>query len=1189
MDLIFQAGNKNGLHKSFHVDPMQKLNPGNPRVATRSLLIACDRLEIHGELRLPECDVTIYARELTFGPKGRINTTPLAWQTAKAKDANPTAKTKADDGAHGRHGGKIDVYISKLTTPPRESIKRFVTNGGNGQHAGFGLKGTDGKRMYGYTSRKYRVTDSGIKTTYCNAKFDPPAVYIEYEWWWGLNSWASGKDGTNAVPTNGTDALAPGKPGEPGNASAVTTNVNAVAALAESTGGRAGNSARNVSGGRAGTPTESKHYKLKLWHHWFNKYGNIDYSSSRHTKTKGGRSYTAQRPKNMAGKSPAPKFSAGQNWWLHPLQIQAVLRYLRDAFLGNNRESVRQYLEWYNAALSAKMPKSGQPGKVWQNAGTAKWFGAHSDVAAMRQKILTQLDYFGNPAGYMPLLSLQSNMRLYEIETGRALRTLLLEHWVTDRKNEAQSATSAISDTISTLNSDTTQVAKNVADAEDKVRGAAGRLDVLRGRLNKMANKLGRLESKLYTQTSQDLHLKAQIKAAVKMAAAITQVIPVGQPVLGTVGKLGAFAADLPDGNVVDTTSKMGKAIDKTKKAMDKAAEAAEKAKKKGKEVKDPSKLSVVGDGLGDAVSLAGEAIGALQVPESEIEAELEKLKAQSPEWEELTGEIQILNQDKTELFADLLSALQVVTEGYARLVENAESLQTLQKERQKTLARLDVEAVQAISGLGQRARISLQKSLYLMVRSYEATVLRSVSVNWQMDKVFSKISELLKPATGFDAATVNQMVKSLKPIFEDNQNVLKRQLLENYGFDKEVGVELEFGLTKGQTPKQLKCLNKTSTLTLDPVEYGLILPDKQRITLANLALTAIEFDEKGPALPASGNAIISIESDQDGSMRRSREFYATRSNNPRPWSWTYHFSDNKVSASKPSTSSLDLLNTILSDAGSASNASGETVSIKQKLAEMPLWSKLRMRLSFSPELPLPKRPRIKELIFRATASTWTAPNDQKVLDVRCAGAVASISCSKDLGDRGDGFGNLYRIYGNRAEVTLKAPAENESFAFSHWEISNNEEFRKFKKPNCKLTMTSHTVVKCYYVDSFRPAPEVLKEAQVISLSTLTSTRNIDRAMAEAGSTRVVSAIAKVGKPFTAQKAKVRKVRARPKAALAATREAPEQSRILHIKPEGRSAVVDIIPAHVHPTVLVATQKGWEKVQSGGVIGYRRI
>jgi hypothetical protein len=656
--------------------------------------------------------------------------------------------------------------------------------------------------------------------------------------------------------------------------------------------------------------------------------------------------------------------------------------------------------------------------------------------------------------------------------------------------------------------------------------------------------------------------------------------------VLGTVGKLGAFAADLPDGKVVDTTSKMGDAIDKMKKAMDKAAEAAKQAKEKGKEVKDPSKLSVVGDGLGSAVSLAGEAIGALQVPESEIEAELEKLKAQSPEWEELVGEINTLNQDKAELFQDLLNALQVVTEGYARLVENAESLQTLQKERQKTLAKLDVEAVQAISGLGQRARISLQKSLYLMVRSYEATVLRSVSVNWQMDKVFNKISELLKPAPGFDATTVNQMVKSLKPIFEDNQNVLKRQLLENYGFDKEIGVELEFGLTKEQTPKQLKSLNKTSTLTLDPVEYGLILPDKQRMTLANLELTTIEFDEKGPALPASGNAIISIESDRDVTMRRGREFYATRSNNPRPWSWTYHFSDGKVSASKPSISSLDLLNTILSDAGTASNASGDKVNIKQKLAEMPLWSKLRMRLSFSPELPLPKRLRIKKLIFRATASTWVAPTDQKVLDVRCVGADASISCSKDLGGRGDGFGNLYRIYGNRAEVTMVAPADNESFVFSHWEISNDQDFRKVEKHTCKLTMTSHTVVKCYYVDSSRPAPEVVKEAQVVSLSTLTSARNIDRAMAEAGSTRVSGAIAKVAKPFPAQKAKVRKVRVQSKAAGGA---APEPSRILRIQPAKRAPVVDVIPANVRPTILVSERKGWEKVLAGGVIGYREI
>ena len=42
----------------------------------------------------------------------------------------------------------------------------------------------------------------------------------------------------------------------------------------------------------------------------------------------------------------------------------------------------------------------------------------------MLQRLRGHRDYFGNLAGYTPLLSLQSSIRLYEGETNRALRTI---------------------------------------------------------------------------------------------------------------------------------------------------------------------------------------------------------------------------------------------------------------------------------------------------------------------------------------------------------------------------------------------------------------------------------------------------------------------------------------------------------------------------------------------------------------------------------------------------------------------------------------------------------------------------------------------------------------------------------------------------------------------------------------------
>src|SRR5436309_10024714 len=54
--LVIKAGHENGLFEAFHVDRnSQRLDPSNPKVAVKTLLIACDTLTVHGELSLPEC------------------------------------------------------------------------------------------------------------------------------------------------------------------------------------------------------------------------------------------------------------------------------------------------------------------------------------------------------------------------------------------------------------------------------------------------------------------------------------------------------------------------------------------------------------------------------------------------------------------------------------------------------------------------------------------------------------------------------------------------------------------------------------------------------------------------------------------------------------------------------------------------------------------------------------------------------------------------------------------------------------------------------------------------------------------------------------------------------------------------------------------------------------------------------
>lgn len=1158
--VIFRPGHSNGLYEAFNVSREQKLNAENPSVATRAILIACDTLEIYGELSLPECEVAIYARKLIFRNQGNINTTPLDWANERAANSNPQAKTPGANGAEGRHAGKISVFIDEFDVPTHESMKRFVCLGGRGQDAGHGTDGKNGKSM-DTISNQWRRKDTWRLNIY-NASFANPCVYAKYHWEWALVTTEKGVRGVDDWPTSGEDALAPGIPGSGGNGGAWVSNQKRLVSEMDNRPGEPGKTAPNVRGGSAGTPTTATHYDVTIYFNLAkeNPDGNNKLLETRTTTA--GKSYTAQGSKKGRGQSPAPSTIEIANAWVHPLQLEAVLRYARDAFLAGAREDVSKLLKPYESALADPIPTALDKSAVWTEDESARWNSAQAEVAAILHRLRLQLDYFGNPAGYMPLLSLQATMRLYDLETKDALRMLLLAAWVENKANEAESAANAFGSAIEDTIKDTTRVAEQLAQAEAEVVQLNQQMTSLESRLGDKAEELGKLRTKLVNQAAQSEVQQALIRGGIKMAAAICQVVPVGQPVLGTIGKLADIAADVNEEGVPDTMSKMGDTIKKARAAAKKAEAAKKKAKEKakGKDEKEAkeeaSAWGKVGDGLGSALSMAGGAIGALQVSEEEIEVELAKLTASSPEWDKMVEEIRALNKDKSKLFTRLSTVLQAIGDGYARLASNADAVFTMQKERNQTLAKLSPEANQVIAKMGQAARLSLQRTLYLMVKAYETTVFKPIDVNWNLDEVFDKITDLLKPKKGFDAATINSYAETVAPLFEENKKKIKTSLLKDYGFGSTPNSSLEFGFTAEETPDKLEQLRQGYDLWVDPLVYGLILPTQERAKAMSFECTKLVFDAKGPQPPKSGNAKVSISLDGDGTIRSGEHLYAVRSDAPRVWSWTYHFSDRSVTADVPSLSSLDLLNMILKS---------DDDTIKQKLAAPPAWSELTVKLEFSPPIAPEKRPALESLMFVCKVESLNSPTAQRVLDVRAEAASEHIQISPaDLAGRSDGYGDSYRIYSTAGKVKLEAPPQIGGRPFSHWDILTSEAYRKETKSQIEVVINTDTLAYSRY------QPLTSSGSAIMKLIAESDPKTIEAQLNDA------------------EQAAAAKLIASAKHTPLEDEEAAEDALLIRTGADANQPIIGLVPEGDKPTVLEenAGDGDWMKVGYKGLVGY---
>jgi hypothetical protein len=1149
--LVFKRGDSSNLWESFHTPREQKLDGGAAKGVKKALLIACDTLEISGMLSLPEWDVAIFARKLVFHDQGCINTTPLNWTLDKAADYDPDAKKGGASGAEGRDAGKISVFVDAMEAPVGESMQRFVCRGGNGQHAGHGKDGRDGKNMDSI-SNVFEATGSGHSNTF-TASFAHPCVFAKYHWHWIVELLRKER-GVNDWPGNGEDALEPGAPGSAGDGGAWVSNQAAFAALADTTEGKAGNAARGVRGGSAGQPATSTHYDLTIRFDAIGHTAGGDSDLTETHNTTAGKSYEQQKtPRKQIGNTGAKKTIDAANAWVHPLQLEAVLRYARDAFLAGVRDAVSNLLTPYEHALSLPLPIASNAGLPWVEGEAARWTAAQAEVAGMLHRLRNQLDYFGNPAGYMPFLSLQATLRLYDIETRDAVRTLLLASWVQDVSNQQQSSANAIGSALDELNKDSERVADQLVQAEKKMESLDQQMGSLEQRLETLGNDLGKLKTELFAEAFQNEQTKALIKGSIKIAAAICQVVPVGQPVLGTIGDLANIASDIDVEGTPDTVKKMGGTIKKAREAANKAKKAKEEAKKKEKEPKDKetakkkaSAWEIAGNGFGSALSIAGEAIGALHVSDDQVEAEIAKLAASSPKWKALTDQMRALNKDKSRLFKELSAVLQALGDGYARLASNAASVVTMHEERADTLAKLSLEANQVIARMGQNARLALQRSLYLMVKSYETTVLKPIDVDWNLDLVFDKIRELLKPGKGFDAAAINDFATAIAPLFETNRNKIKQSLLADYDFTMG-GVPLEFGFAENDQAS-LETLRSGRRLILDPLACGLIMPSRDRAKALGFECTKLVFGEKN--LPKTGNAVISLRTSGDGTIRRGEKLYAVRSDAPRVWSWTYHFNSGSLQAAVPTLTSLDLLNLLLDSDD----------KIKQKLAAPPAWSELTIDVEFLPQIAPDLRPRLEALVFTCTVESGDAPASQKVLDIRGASVAQSVTVKPaDLAGRGEGFGDVYRIYGNAASVSLKAPAALGDLPFSHWDVVSSESSRTETQAEIDIRLDSNTLTYCRYKSERQTSFELQEHVRGIGME------EIERLVGQDQAVAVKALLSTAEAP--------------------ASKPAPRQALLIHAGAGADTGVIGLLPEEGVPTVLEESG-AWTKVAFEGLIGY---
>jgi hypothetical protein len=1046
------------------------------------LTIICDTLTVRCRWWMPECEVIVFARQILFVGEGCIDTSPAPWELKRARDASGT--TPGANGADGRPGGKVTVYARDVDTPAGSRARRIITDGGNGQDAGKGIDGKDGRSASNTLSwlgddyvDKRSWTDSFMTTKVeVKLKDHKGKTILGIRRIWkvaGLERY-NRVEGTTEPPTNGTDAIRPGDAGSGGAPGVLATNQAGLIALWQARPGKAGQEAPRAKGGEAGWPRQSVFYDCVYWWHFYMGSGEYDNSSEAEVNhndhySNPGASFSG-RAGNDADLVSIDLSETEANVWLHASLVPLLQDYVRACYLRGDQAEAQRLVDLYAPVFLGEIPlKRG----VWQQRDAPYWRGLQTEFATLQQRLANGLDYFGKPAGYTPMLSLASSFQLYRMEVDLALEVLMFTAWVAAKQNEQRETAEAARAASQLIIKESAAIAARIEAAESRAETLRSDVAALEKAQDEALAELAAQKTRLYNEASGDIARIGQIKMAVNLGAALLQVFPYGQPILGGIAGAGADAFDLLDEEPDAVLKKVKTRLTDTAKAYKESSKETEELVKKAKseagelktaagkklsvdEIKKlaktkPTAWSTAGKGVAEAGALVGKAYKAAQVSQAEIEIRLAKLASKDDKWNALVKQIKELIEQRGAIHAALLEVGQEVGQGYADLASNYDALAALNGEEASARARaLSGNTFRIIEGMSSRARLSLTQSLYNVVRAFESALFKPVSINWSLDALAEQINTLIsdKPMHQWTDTELKNRVKTLRTAFVDNLGEIRKALISDLTAFRMEDRTLDFDIKAGAQGAVLDALNQGYSSEIDTAQLEVIEPDWQHQMLAGLTLREIEFED-GAQIPVRGDAEIIVEISELGIVRHDARLLGLRLAAPVAKTFRYHFESKELEQATESEFWQDLMDLILGEAGT---------KIRQKLAMPSAWTNLTLRARFS-RIGTMRAPKIKRLAFRMKVSSLLAPDQQIVLEAR-----SSDGCSPIVMD-GNPYVEIYRVVdGSRTTVELSVdPAPANGAKFRQWNIRQGGDPRVVKEPKLKIQLKTHAQVEAQF------------------------------------------------------------------------------------------------------------------------------
>lgn len=1030
-----------------------------------SLTIYADVLEIDQLLTLPQTNVTIYARELIFsGSSAQIVTTPQFVQNTPAA---------TDPGDKGLTGGSVVLNIGQFTAQ-NGATTAFNLTGAAGQPGGPGITplvntmpGTPFDPFYpegGPSSSGFGGSNVVYYTySYDDSEDSPP----ENE---------SQTQGTQAWPGNGGNATPAGVPGDGGDGGALTTAVDIIAQAGSGfivqPGGASGPQAASTPGGPAGTPNPAYWQIYSYEYHGGCQQGSPNISWSNPSESFGpGADATSPLPANPTGNPGAYTVSGSAAYsWLHPYNLNVALRYIRDAYLNGYLNLAQQTLTAYDQALTAYT----SPPADYQVAFSQ----AAQTIVGLQNRLSANLDYFGNPAGWVPMLSFQSNLAIYQAEVQASIAQLYLAYRINAAATTTQAAANMLATGIAQLQAEISTAMQAFAAADSELPAINAQISNVSTQLGTLQTGLNTLQQQLLQEAQQDVEEEHEALFFVRVLAGIAQLFPIGQPELGAIGSGLDIISNIDTSQPLGTFDQLAQLLQSYQSDNAKGSADNTGQQQNSDDVNnDPENAgsnagSLIQSSIGlvNGLKTITSGFQELHVSDAEVQARLQEIEASNVLYQYYVEQIKSLNALKTTLETQLNTTLQQLIQANNTINSDLLKVDSMYTQQTLNFSQLNHQAIQFAKDMGQSARDRLAKYQYYLVKSYEYLMLQPFGLaNYQLSNVVDAFTGL-ESNSNSDGTLSSTDYQQLATVYNTILVSMADQILTQY---ESQSIQSTTKFVVPLTAAQLTQLNTQGQLTLNLLDMNQLDYSWQGVRVTNIATNYIELSDGNSASDSgTGNVVASNVNQVEltfshgafSSLRWQGIVYAF---NPNSDPNTEAGNTNWGTTFNVQTSGAQRLVPVVPDPATQSMLAQLLKSISgvdtSPLADYQPSATDDITINLT-VLPTGQTATVTSLKLEFDFTFLQAPTNEVVLSIQTVGTTNPLIVvnATDLAGNSSGRGSFYRTYPQYQSVQVTAPATFGDFVFSQWVYLTGQVASTSPSIQCLLNSTLQ--LQCVYV-----------------------------------------------------------------------------------------------------------------------------